>query len=123
MAKIKHQTEKKKLQASSLVEVLVALSLASIVFTIGTTIWLQLNGRNASYRQIEMRMRARKLIDAAIETQEVSNQVFNYNGIGYERLIQPVNSKTGVFKITVKAFSKKNEPFFQRAKIVRYEAS
>lgn len=111
-----------RLRASSLVEVLVALSLASIIFVIGTTIWLQINGRSAPFRQIEQRMTARKLIEEAVENKLTKNEIITEKGIGYERLIQAINPKLAVYKVTIRAFTVKNEPFYMRSKIVCYNA-
>mgnify|MGYP006933546213 CR=1 FL=1 len=113
---------KSSLPASSLVEVLVALSLSSIIFVIGAMVWLQLNGMAAPFRQIDQRMTARQLIDAATLTKTTQDEIIKIGGINFERKINPINSETGLYEIIVIVYNQENQPFFQRGKIVKYDA-
>jgi hypothetical protein len=111
-----------QLQASSLVEVLVALSLSSIMFVIAMTIWLQINGYQAPYRQIDYRMRARLLIEDATQRQSLQDAVFTLEGIQFQREVRQINAESNLYEIRVKAYGPENELLFQRGKVVRYGA-
>jgi hypothetical protein len=111
-----------ELKASSLVEVLVSLSLVSIVFVIAAMIWLQISGLQSPYHQTDQRMAARKLIDQAIATHALHDQTFTIQGIQYFRAIHPLHPENRLYEITVTAYQQDQAPFFKRSKIVRYDA-
>lgn len=110
------------LTASSLIEVLVSLTLASIVFVIAAMVMLQVSGINSPYHQVHQRMTARKLIDQATAHQETQDRAFTIDGIQYFRAIHPLNPETGLYEVTVTACQQGEEPFFKRSKIVHYHA-
>jgi hypothetical protein len=109
-----------RLKAASLVEVLVSLSLASITFVIAAIVWLQISGLNAPYRQTDQRMIARNLIDQAIAQQITQDQDYLIQGVHYLRTIEPLNPETNLYQITITAYIEGKDPFYHRAKIVRY---
>jgi hypothetical protein len=104
------------------VEVLVSLSLASIVFVIGGMVWLQINGSNAPHREIEQRMVARQLIADAIQTGGKQDQVFTVGGTKYLRKINLLNPQTHLGEITITVFGTDGTPLFSRGFITKIHA-
>jgi hypothetical protein len=117
-----HRKVQWRMPGSSLVEVLVALSLSSIVFVIGMVVWLQLNGHNAPYRHLDYRMRARTMIAQAIQSQDLGDAVWNAGGVQYVRKIRPLHAASGLYEVQVQVFGQDPSPILTRSKIVHYEA-
>lgn len=117
-----HPAARWRMTGSSLVEVLVALSLSSIIFVIGMMVWLQINGYDAPYRQLEYRMRARTMIAQAIQAQDLGDAVWKAGGVQYVRKIRPIHAASGLYEVQVQVFGKDATPLFTRGKIVHYEA-
>ena len=111
-----------KLKASSILEVLVSLSLASIVFVIGGMVWLQINGSNAPHREIEQRIVARELIADAINEGKKQDQIFTIGATKYLRKVIVLNAETQLCEITVTVLDTEGQPQFSRGIIAQINA-
>jgi hypothetical protein len=111
-----------RLAGATLVEVLVSLSLASIVFVIALMVWLQISGPRATYRDIEHRMEARKLIAQAITDHDPHDRIVTIGATKYVRRVRLVHHATQLYEITVAVYLEGKKPLFQRGKIARIHA-
>lgn len=107
-----------RLKAASLVEVLVAMSLVSVMFVIGTMIWLQLNGPRAPFRELEFRLKAREIL-IGMEDFAGENGVIQDPTVYFVRETEPLNADQNLFQITVSCFQNNGELIFRRARIIQ----
>lgn len=112
---------KTKYRGSTLLEVLVSMSLASIVFVIGSAVWLQLNGMQAPFRQLDQRLVARELIDRVGEGTEELEIVMRRQGMKFVRNVAALNPERGLYEVTVVCYSADDKPIMKRGKIVRID--
>ncbi len=86
-------------------------------------IWLQLNGSKAPHRQIDQRIRARKLIDDAIASGDLQDRVFTYGATKYMRKVTTLHAATHLHEITIAVYDQQDDtPQFTRGKIARIDA-
>lgn len=107
-----------KLKGATLVEVMVALSLISIIFVIGSLIWTNLSGPSAPGKVWDSRRIAREMLhefetnlDAGEETKKVEGRI-------YKREIRPLNRENSLYEVTVVMFGGEGERVFERTKII-----
>lgn len=113
-----------RLQAATLVEVLVAMALASIVFGIGAATWLQLNGRHAPWRSLDQRLLAREMLwEAGQPGAPVENTLLQGPGAYLVRECTLLNAATDLYQVDVKCYSHSDQLLFQRSKIIRIHES
>jgi type II secretory pathway pseudopilin PulG len=112
-----------KLIASTLVEVLVSLSLVSIIFIIVSIIWLQISGPQASFRDTEHRLQSRRLIEDAISNNDPRNKIITIGTTKYVRQVTLIHKQTQLFEISVAVYITDKKPIMQRSKIARIHAN
>ena len=114
---------KTRLQGSSLVEVMISLSIASIIFVIGTALWLSLNGTNAPKRLLEYRLNAGNLL---LETElegDVSEQTYQIGGAKYFKSTRELNRSHGIYEVVIVVQSAEGKEVFKRGRIIQIEAN
>ena len=105
------------LSGSTLVELLVALSLASIVFGFGTLIFLQVNGLEAPHRQVQQRLIARLHLQQ-VEYGGEPPLGLSLAGIRFEQELIPHPGGERLFWATVRCYSSSGRLLFTRQKII-----
>lgn len=118
---MKERRHRNSLPAASLVEVLVSLTLASIVFVIAAAVWLQIAGPLSAPRQLSLRLNSRKLLQQAIDQQSLENTTFVLDGATFVRKVHAINPSNQLYRIDITVESADGgAPKFRRSKIVRY---
>lgn len=108
---------KYRLRGTTLIEVLVAMSLISIIFVIGSHTVLQVNGVRAPYREQEYRLEARSILQK-LEAGQKSPGVIHFESVTFllERL--PVHPQHGLFQVRIQCFDAQETLLFSRNKII-----
>jgi hypothetical protein len=107
-----------KLKASSLTEVLIALAIASVIFVIGTMVFLNLAGPGNLARKAEYRWVTRSLLNEAIATRNPQEIRLEVLGAKFTRTCKPINPAAGLYEAKVICLSAKDEVLMERTKVI-----
>jgi hypothetical protein len=108
-----------RLSGATLAEVLVALALTSIVFIIGTMIWMNLNTQDAPRHIQRTRLVAREMIGEVERNGDMGEETVMKGGIRYLREVRPLNDHSGLVRVTVTCLDADGGTILTRSKIVR----
>jgi len=111
-----------RLKGSTLVEVLVAMSLVSILFVIGSQTVLQVNGIRAPYREQGHRLKARTIIQE-LEAGHVVPDVVHFESVYFVTESYPAPQSDRLLQVDVKCFDQGDQLLFTRHKIIRRHES
>lgn len=112
---------KLRLPASSLTEVLVALAIASIIFVIGTMVFLNLSGPSNASLKAERRWIARNLMNEAVATASLQDQTVEQAGARFLRTVKPVNAANGLYELRVLCIAPDETVVLDRVKLIHLE--
>lgn len=111
-----------RLNATTLIEVLVSFSLASILFVIGAMVWLQLAGKSAPYRLAEQRMDCRSILRETERTMALTDRIISLHNTQYHRQVRPLDASRGIFEVGISVYSAEGDLLFRRKKIMHHHA-
>ena len=112
------QQPKYRLRGATLVEVLVAMSLVSVVFVIGSQTLLQVNGHQSPHREQQYRLEARRLIQE-LEQGNLSEEVIHFGAVDFLVERKPVYPRRNLFEGKIKCLDQNGQLLFSRQKIIR----
>jgi len=105
-----------KLKGGSLVEVLVALSLISMLFVVGAGLWSQLDNYSSPDRLLRYRLRCRQMLSEAEQTASFPQAESEMDGILYRTESSLLGEQ--LMLLTVRAYSPSETLLLERSKIV-----
>lgn len=108
-----------QLPAATLAEVLVALALTSIIFVIGTIIWMNLNTQDAPSHIQRQRFTARALIQETEAGRNLSETTLQRAGVKYLKEVRPVNPARGLYEVSITCLDPDGRTTLTRSKIIR----
>lgn len=111
-----------RLRGSTLIEVLVAMTLVSIIFVIGSQTVLQVNGIQAPYREQGHRLRARTIIQEVEVGHEVPD-VIHFESVYFVTEVKPSEHNSRLLQVDVDCFDHQDQLLFSRHKIIRRHES
>jgi type II secretory pathway pseudopilin PulG len=96
----------KKVQASSLLEVLVSMVIIMIVFTLAIGVYSKVTNSGISINDKQIQQQMQSIISASGENKEWDNESFEINNINFSKTVSNYNNYTDLYLIEVEA--KKN---------------
>lgn len=110
--------KKHSLKGSSLIEVIVALSLVSIIFVIGSGVWAKIDSYQSPDRLLRYRLRAKQLIDQCKVERDLGELNLEQDGIVYRREV--LSRGQDVFEVRLRCYTPAEQLLFERSKILHW---
>ncbi|MCP4520117.1 MAG: hypothetical protein GY827_00200 [Cytophagales bacterium] len=107
-----------KVQASSLIEVLVAMFILSLSLMIGSMIYMNVLRSSASTQKIEARLYLENLALQLEQDQKFVNQQITTDYFDIDIIFQPYQGSSELLEMKLSAINKENKPLLHLKKIV-----
>ncbi|MEM7035866.1 MAG: hypothetical protein AAF570_02730 [Bacteroidota bacterium] len=111
------------MKASTLFEILISMSLVSVVFVFGLAIFMQLNGTQAPYRRADQRLKVREMIREMEKSGEVGDKIIREKGTEYRFQTRVLNPGQELYEVIVSVYAHGEELLFRRGKIIKVEGA
>lgn len=118
-----HYFLKKKVKASTLVEVLVAIAVCMIVFTLAMTILLKADQESNSLLKLKAGLAYPELVEQLDESIEIGTDTLYLNGLVIARTVEPVDSLTDVMAVTFHAYDNNKIPLSVKRVLIEISQS
>lgn len=109
----------RRLPSATLAEILVALALTSMVFVIGTMIWMNLNTQDAPHHVQRTRLVARELIAGVERTGRMGEETHTQGGVRFLKEVKPIHERRGLLQVTITCLDVDGQTLLTRSKIVK----